>query len=101
MQHSNAAQSPHQSSLLGIGTDITKVRGQLALLGWPSLSAWAREHGYQRMTVAWVITSWGDRTDREPHGWCARAVARDLRHTLATGKRPKPVDPALPKRCRT
>lgn len=71
----------------GIGDAVT-VRGKLALLGWASVAAWARAHGYDAQIVRWTITHWGNRTDRRPHGGLTRHAMRDLRDTLSTGKTP-------------
>lgn len=65
--------------------DSLSIRGRLHLLGWESLNAWAKAHGYQRGTVSAVIHTWGQRTDRAPHGGISRAVLQDLRDTLEKG----------------
>lgn len=70
--------------------DPIQVRGKLALLGWPSLAAWSLAHGYDRNMGTYVVKTWGTRTDgRQPHGGYSRQLMRDLRETLATGKRPE------------
>jgi hypothetical protein len=69
--------------------DPLSVRGQLALLGWESVSAWAAAHGYERLMAAYCIRTWGNRVDRRPHGGIARALMADLRRTLVEGKRPE------------
>lgn len=61
----------------------TTVRAHLLLLGWTSVAAWARAHGYERLTAGVTIRNWCDRTDRSPHGGIARRVMADLRRTLA------------------
>lgn len=68
--------------------DSLSIRGRLHLLGWESMNAWAKAHGYQRGTVSAVIHTWGLRTDRAPHGGISRAVLQDLRATLEQGIRP-------------
>jgi hypothetical protein len=70
--------------------DAITVRGKLALLGWPSVESWAKAHGYQRAMANYCIRTWGQRTDRQPHGGISRQLMRDLRETLATGRRPAP-----------
>jgi hypothetical protein len=87
MEKSNAKTGASHSPSEVIGNVVT-VRGKLALLGWPSMRAWASAHGYERMTVSATVKTWGLRTDRTPHGGLARAVMRDLRETFATGKQP-------------
>lgn len=72
--------------------DVLSIRGQLHLLGWTSFSAWATAHGYKRGSVSAAVRTWGQRTDRAPHGGISRAVMRDLRQTIAQG-----VGPADPK----
>jgi hypothetical protein len=71
-----------------VGDRIT-VRGKLALLGWPSVDAWARAHGYERKMASYCVGTWGNRIDRHPHGGISRAVMHDLRVTLAEGRRPE------------
>lgn len=68
--------------------DVLSIRGQLHLLGWTSFTAWAKAHGYKRGSVSAAIRTWGQRTDRAPHGGISRAVMRDLRQTIAQGVRP-------------
>lgn len=71
-----------------IGDSVT-VRGRLALLGWTSVEAWARAHGYERKMASYCIRTWGNRSDRQPHGGISRALMRDLRDTLESQKRPE------------
>lgn len=76
-----------------LGT-VLSVRGRLAQLGWFSMSAWAQAYGYPRGSVQAAVRTWGQRTDRIPHGGIARAVMRDLRTTLDQGltpDQPRPV----------
>lgn len=91
MDKSNAASArrhpPKVASPSVIGDSVT-VRGRLALLGWASVEAWARAHGYERKMAHYCIRTWGNRSDRQPHGGISRALMRDLRETLANGKRP-------------
>lgn len=71
--------------------DVLSIRGQLHLLGWTSFTAWAKAHGYKRGSVSAAVRTWGQRTDRAPHGGISRAVMRDLRQTIAQGLRPDDV----------
>ncbi len=77
-----------------IGDPLT-VRAKLALLGWPSLHAWARAHGYDRNMATYCVATWANRADRLPHGGISRALMRDLRETLEMGKRPDQVEKAV------
>lgn len=88
MEKSNAKQQtrPPQAEVLG---DVVTVRGRLALLGWKSITAWARAYGYERQMVSYTVRTWAQRTDRKPHGGLSRAVMRDLRETLSLGIRPE------------
>jgi hypothetical protein len=65
------------------------VRGKLALLGWPDFTSWAKAHGYDRQMLGAVVRTWGNRTDREPHGGISRALMHDLRRTLDEGIGPQ------------
>lgn len=69
--------------------DRVRVRGRLAIQGWPSLSAWAAAHGYGEEMANYTVKTWGNRTDKAPHGGVARALMRDLRRTLAEGIGPQ------------
>jgi hypothetical protein len=71
--------------------DALRIRGQLHLLGWKSFTAWATAHGYKRGSVSAAVRTWGQRTDRAPHGGISSAVMRDLRQTIAQGVRPDDV----------
>lgn len=64
------------------------IRARLLTLGWPSLAEWSRKHGYKNPTVVIVMKTWGQRTDRMPHGGISRAIVRDLRATMTQGIRP-------------
>lgn len=68
------------------------IRGRLNMLGWESFSAWGEAHGYKPGSVRAAIRTWGQRSDRAPHGGISRAVMRDLRTTLAQGVGPAPAD---------
>lgn len=68
--------------------DVLSIRGRLNLLGWRSFDAWAKAHGYKIGSVRAAVRTWGERTDRTPHGGISRAVMRDLRQTIAQGTRP-------------
>ena len=70
-----------------LGT-VLAVRLRLMQLGWNSLSAWGEAHGYPRGSVRAAVLTWGQRTDKTPHGGIARAVMRDLRATLTEGRSP-------------
>lgn len=76
-----------------LGT-VLAVRVRLMQLGWKSLSAWAVAYGYDRASVQAAVKTWGQRTDKTPHGGIARAVMRDLRLTLAQGVTPQQARPA-------
>lgn len=78
---------PKVAPASAIGDPIT-IRGRLALLGWASVEAWAAAHGYERTMASYCIRTWGNRTDRQPHGGISRALMSDLRETLANNKRP-------------
>ena len=69
------------------------IRGRLNLLGWESFDAWAKAHGYQSGSVRAAVRTWGQRTDRTPHGGISRAVMRDLRQTIAQGVGPADIKP--------
>ena len=71
--------------------DPLSIRGRLHLLGWKSFNAWGVAHGYKAGSVRAAVRTWGERTDRAPHGGISRAVMRDLRTTLAQG-----IGPAAP-----
>lgn len=86
--NANRNAAPSIGEVIG---DVVKVRGRLAMLGWPSMAAWARAHGYSRQTVTITVQKWGTRTDRKPHGGFSQAVMRDLRETFALGKGPDSV----------
>lgn len=75
--------------------DVLSIRGQLHLLGWTSFSAWATAHGYKRGSVSAAVRTWGQRTDRAPHGGISRAVMRDLRQTIAQGVGPADFKPTV------
>lgn len=60
------------------------IRIKLREAGYRSISSWAVSHGYKPATARRVIYVWGQRSDREPHGGIARALIRDLRHSLTT-----------------
>lgn len=81
--NSQAPRPPSPKGGLEATGDNLAVRGRLALLGWPSLAAWADAMGYDPQMVRITIKQWGNRTDREPHGGIGRALMRDLRRTLA------------------
>lgn len=72
--------------------DPTVLRGRLALLGWRSLSAWARAHGHCRSLTQRAVAVWGghaaDRPRRALHGGITRAILSDLVATLAEQRRP-------------
>lgn len=65
--------------------DNLAIRARLLTLGWPSLAEWSRKHGYKNPTVVIVMRTWGQRTDRTPHGGISRAIVRDLRTTMTQG----------------
>lgn len=81
------------TKIQALGT-VSNVRGRLILLGWFSMSAWAEAYGYPRGSVQAAVRTWGQRTDRTPHGGIARAVMRDLRITLEQGFTPEHTRPA-------
>lgn len=87
MAQINASAATRHSTHEGIG-DVVTVRGRLALLGWASMRAWAHAHGYERQLVAWTVKTWGNRTDRRPHGGLTRQVMADLRVTFDQQKTP-------------
>ena len=65
--------------------DRLRLRGELALLGWPSLRAWARHHGYLHTAVHHALKTLaverGDR--RRPHGVATAKILCDLRRTIS------------------
>lgn len=61
------------------------MRGKLALLGWPSMRAWSNVYGYKPVMSNYAVRTWGNRTDKAPHGGIAQALIRDLRRTLEEG----------------
>lgn len=92
MNKPNASPNPSDATAIGgdvfpVGTPI-EVRGKLALLGWPSVSAWGEAHGYSRTMTTYVVKQWGS-TSKRPHGGIARHLMHNLRETLATGRRPE------------
>lgn len=94
MSHVNATRSNRHPQTgepaQPLGTPLT-VRGRLALLGWTSIDTWAKAHGYERKTASYCIRTWGNRTDRRPHGGISRALMADLHATLAKGLRPEHI----------
>ena len=78
------------------------LKGRLALLGWRSLAAWAKAHGYGDALALHVVKNWAGRTDRTPHGGLSRALLHDLRETLAQGRTPQDaiLAPSVEARCR-
>ena len=77
-----------------IGSALS-IRGRLNMLGWESFSAWGEAHGYKPGSVRAAIHTWGQRSDRTPHGGISRAVMRDLRTTLAQGVGPTDPKPTV------
>jgi hypothetical protein len=73
------------ADLLG---DRLRLRGRLALLGWPSLQAWAVHHRFDPTAVHHALSKWAKpRTDgRRPHGKASTAIITSLRATLAEGR---------------
>lgn len=73
------------ADLLG---DRLRLRGQLALLGWPSLQAWAVHHRFDPTAVHHALNKWAKpRNDsRRPHGKASSAIISSLRATLAEGR---------------
>jgi hypothetical protein len=72
-------------------SDPVAVRGRLALLGWPSLSAWAKAHGFCRNHTRYVVTTWGQPRPsgrRAPYGGVTLAIAHELTSTLIEQRRP-------------
>lgn len=65
--------------------DMLSVRARLMSLGWPSMAAWAKAHGYMHQSVCAAVRIWGLRSDRTPHGGISRAIVRDLRITMDDG----------------
>lgn len=65
--------------------DRLRLRGELALLGWPSLRAWARHHGYLHTAVHHALKTWAvEREDRRrPHGAATASILADLRKTIS------------------
>lgn len=68
--------------------DRLRLRGQLALLGWPSLQAWAVHHGFDPTAVHHALNKWAKpRTDgRRPHGKASAQIISSLRATLSEGR---------------
>lgn len=93
-QRSAAWHPPKGAGVEPLGTTVV-VRGKLALLGWPSVAAWARAHGYLPVMADHTIRVWGNRVDRTPLGGISRALMRDLRSTIATEERAEPESPAI------
>lgn len=64
------------------------------MLGWPSLSAWSKAHGYRPQHTRYVVTTWGQpRTSgqRAPYGGVTLAIAKALTTTLIEQRRPTDV----------
>ena len=89
MQNRNPIDRPDPDvSALG---DVTTVRGRLALLGWRSLSAWAKAHGYDRTHVDYAVRTWGrpgHGKARACYGGITLAILRDLAATITHSRRP-------------
>lgn len=68
--------------------DPLAVRARLMTLGWPSVTAWAKAFGHKPGIVSVAMRTWGQRSDRAPHGGLSRVVVRDLRATMTQGIRP-------------
>lgn len=68
--------------------DRLRLRGQLALLGWPSLQAWAAHHSFDPTAVHHALNKWAKpRTDgRRPHGKASAQIISSLRATLSEGR---------------
>jgi hypothetical protein len=93
MMNSNAQpNAPEVHELLG---DPVAVRGHLALLGWPSLSAWAKAHGYTSNMAVVTVLKWSKPRPsgrRAPHGKLTIAILNDLQATITEGRRPANQD---------
>ena len=83
----NAQQTPPADhDLLG---DQLRLRGELALLGWASLTAWGRAHGFEQSAISHALRTWGRRNDgRGPHGKNSSAIIDGLVRTVHEQKRP-------------
>lgn len=77
-----------------LGTRL-EIRARLMTLGWPHVSAWCEAYGYKRTSVDAVIKTWGQRSDRAPHGGLSRLVVRDLRATMTQGIGPNDLQPTV------
>jgi hypothetical protein len=68
--------------------DRRRLRGQRALLGWPSLQAWAVHHDFDPTAVHHALNKWAKpRTDgRRPHGKASARIISSLRATLSEGR---------------
>ena len=59
-----------------------QVIGHLLLLGWDSLDAWSKAHGYQRTNTHNAVDRWIGRTDKAPRGVITISIMNDLNRTL-------------------
>ena len=76
--------------------ETLNIRGRMHMLGWSSIGAWARAHGYPRTSVYSALGTWGTRTDRAPHGQITLCILKDLRATLCEGRRPESLESTIP-----
>lgn len=77
-----------------LGTPLA-VRARIMTLGWPSLAAWAHAHGHKPGIVNVALRTWGQRSDRAPHGGLSCKVVQDLRVTMDHGITPEDVTPSV------
>lgn len=83
--NAQTTEATEDADLLG---DRLRLRGQLALLGWPSLQAWAVHHRFDPTAVHHALRTWArPRKDgRRPHGKASSAIISSLRETLSEGR---------------
>lgn len=61
-----------------------EVIGKLKSIGWESLDAWSKAHGYTRTHVRNTVNRWFDRSDsKAPYGKITTRIMYDLNRTFA------------------
>lgn len=77
-----------------------EVISKLKSLGWESLDAWSKAHGYERTHVHKTIKCWFSRGDgRAPYGQITIRIMYDLNETFAKKVTPKKWSKETDKHC--
>lgn len=66
-----------------------EVIGKLKTLGWESLDAWSKAHGYERINVHKTVNRWFGRTEKSPHGAVAICIMHSLNETFTKKMTPE------------